>query len=204
MPSSAGETLRPPSSAPCHLQDVTDSPEGVKGSCDLRDLSGPIPPPNPSLGRSGRAAATTRRTRAHELGSTHAARRGVPRRSPAKSLTSRAAPIEGCCALGSVALRHTVGLPNRTYPVACVLGRATSLAAASSAGTKALISTTRAPTEIDQPLSRCSPLGPAGPGWLRSKVRVLSLIEPVGHTTRIRRKVALGSASGDRAEDLAK
>src|SRR5216684_4532246 len=41
MPSGAGKTRRPPSGAPCYFQDVTRSAEGLKRSCDLRDL--PIP-----------------------------------------------------------------------------------------------------------------------------------------------------------------
>jgi hypothetical protein len=41
MPSSVGETGRPPSRAPSHLQDVPGSAKGLKRSYDLRDL--PIP-----------------------------------------------------------------------------------------------------------------------------------------------------------------
>src|SRR5829696_5247452 len=41
MPSSAGETRRPPSGAPCEFQDVARGAERLERSCDLRDL--PIP-----------------------------------------------------------------------------------------------------------------------------------------------------------------
>ncbi|MEO5840671.1 MAG: hypothetical protein ABIQ73_20355 [Acidimicrobiales bacterium] len=41
MPSSASETLRPPSGAPCQFQDVTSRGKGLERSGDQRDL--PIP-----------------------------------------------------------------------------------------------------------------------------------------------------------------
>src|ERR1700729_2156626 len=41
MPGSASETRRPPSGAPCHLQDLTRSGKGLKRSGDLFDL--PVP-----------------------------------------------------------------------------------------------------------------------------------------------------------------
>ena len=42
MPSSAGQALRPPSGAPCHLQDIARSAEALKRSCHLCDLSIPF------------------------------------------------------------------------------------------------------------------------------------------------------------------
>lgn len=53
MPSSAGETRRPPPGASCHFQDVSCRAEGVKRTFDLRDLSIPF------LGRARTSVVAT-------------------------------------------------------------------------------------------------------------------------------------------------